>query len=144
MERAICSCALIALCAMATTVQAQESKPRSTIAQSLTPPAYPQAKVENSLIEFPLPNGEEKYRSIDGRMIHRYVEELARISLKYRDAGHPKFWGRIIGTESDRETENWLADKFRELGLADVRIQHLALPPQWMPRSWDVGAASLT
>jgi hypothetical protein len=115
-----------------------QTAPRSTIAQSLTPPALSQQRVADGLIEFPSPKGEEKYRSIDGYKMHFYVEELAKISDRYRDAGHPKFWGRIIGTEGDHETNEWLAGKFRGLGLSDVRIQPLDLPPQWMPQSWDV------
>ncbi len=138
MHKLICSVAIAALCLIAISAHAQDEKPRSTIAQSLTPPALSQQRVDQGLIEFPLPKGEEKYRSIDGHKIHRYVEELAQISLRYRDGGHPKYWGRIIGSESDRETENWLADKMRKAGLSDVRIQHLPLPPQWTPQNWDV------
>src|SRR5215472_6749155 len=130
-----------ALCLMTASVQAQD-KPRSTIAQSLTPPALSQQRVTDGLIEFPLPKGEEKYRAIDGKKIHQYVVDLANISLRYRDAGHPKFWGRIIGTESDRQTEEYLAGKFRAAGLSDVRIQHLDLPPQWIPQTWDVALSA--
>jgi hypothetical protein len=113
-------------------------KPRSTIAQSLTPPAFPLSKVQDSLIEFPLPKGEKAYAAIDGKKMHKYVVDLAEISRRYRDAGHPKYWGRIMGTSSDRETEEWLAARFKAAGLADVRIQPIALPPQWTPTAWDV------
>jgi hypothetical protein len=115
---------------------------RSTIAQSLTPPAYPLSRVQDALIEFPLPAGEEAYGVIDGRKLHRYVVELAEISRHYRDAGHAKFWGRIIGTSGDEQTGEWLAAKFKALGLADVHIQPLDLPPQWFPQSWDVSIRS--
>jgi Peptidase family M28 len=111
---------------------------RSTIAQSLTPPALSQARVDESLIEFPLPKGEQSYGSIDGRKLHQYVVDLAQIALRYRDAGHPQFWGRLIGTSSELETDHWLAGKFTSFGLSDVRIQKLDLPPQWMPQSWSV------
>jgi hypothetical protein len=111
---------------------------RSTIAQSLAAPAFPLSRVENALIEFPLPKGAEAYRAIDGKKMHKYVVELADISRRYRDAGHPKFWGRIMGTSSDVETNDWIAAKFKALGLSDVRIQPLALPPQWFPQTWDV------
>lgn len=114
------------------------SPARSTIAQSLTPPALSQERIDASLIEFPLPQGEQAYGSIDGRKLHRYVVELAQIALRYRDAGHPQFWGRLIGTASELETDRWLAGKFKALGLSDVRIQKLDLPPQWMPQSWSV------
>src|SRR5512146_1263018 len=90
---------------------------RSTIAQSLTPPALSLSRMNPALIEFPLPKGEAAYGTIDGKKMHEYVVELAGISKRYRDAGHPKFWGRIIGTSGDRETEEWLASKFRALGL---------------------------
>src|SRR5579872_2282597 len=112
--------------------------PRSTISQSLTAPALPLSRVQDSLIEFPLPKGEQAYASIDGKKMHQYVVELAQIADRYRDAGHPQFWGRIIGTSSDTETNVWLSDKFRAFGMSDVHIQQLDLPPQWMPQSWSV------
>jgi hypothetical protein len=130
----------LALLALASPAPAQNA--RSTIAQSLTPPALSQSRVDAALIEFPLPKGEETYRSIDGRKMHKYVEELAAISKRYRDAGHPRYWGRLIGTESDHETNEWLAGKFRALGLSDVRIQPLDLPPQWTPTNWDVAVTA--
>jgi hypothetical protein len=113
-------------------------KPRSTIAQSLTPPALPLARLQDSLIEFPLPKGEEQYGSIDGHKLHQYVVDLAQIALRYRAAGHPQFWGRLIGTSSEIETDQWLVGKFKALNLSDVHIQKLDLPPQWMPQSWSV------
>jgi len=146
MKSAIILAAILALASGAARTDAQEA--RSTIAQSLTPPALTLPRVNQALIEFPLPKGESAYASIDGRKMHKYVVELAEISKRYRDAGHPKFWGRIMGTSSDRDTEEWLAAKFRALGLSDVRIQHLDLPPQWMPQSWSVtmtgGGKSIT
>jgi hypothetical protein len=133
---------LLALAAATAAFAQDAAKPRSTIAQSLTPPALAQQRVTDALIEFPLPKGGEKYGAIHGKPLHRYVEELAQISRQYRDAGHPKFWGRIIGTESDTATNEWLAGKFRALGLSDVRLQPLDLPPQWMPQNWDVALTS--
>lgn len=43
-----------ALCLVAAQALAQD-KPRSTLAQSLTPPALSQQRVDSGLIEFPLP-----------------------------------------------------------------------------------------
>ncbi len=93
---------------------------------------------QNELLRWPLPAGAEAYADIDGRRMHRYVVEQAEISRRYRDQGHPQFWGRIIGTSADAESADWLAARFREIGLSDVRIQPLQLEPQWMARSWDV------
>jgi peptidase M28-like protein len=95
-------------------------------------------KLEDALLEWPLPPGEQAYGRIDGKHLHRYVEEQAAISRRYRDQGHPKFWGRIIGTSADSENAAWLAAKFKALGMSDVRIQPLDLSPQWFPERWDV------
>ena len=118
--------------------QAPTPSPRAVISQSLTPPAFPQSRVDDALIEFPLPKGEEKYGSIDGHKMHQYVVELANISKRYRDNGHPKYWGRLIGSSADHETNEWLAAKFRSFGLSDVHIQDLPLAPQWVPSDWKV------
>src|SRR5205814_3587771 len=96
-------------------------------------------KLDEALLEWPLlPSSDQPYRRIDGRHLHQYVEEQAAISRRYRDQGHPKFWGRIIGTSSDQESAEWLAGKFKALGMSDVRIQPFDLAPQWMPQTWSV------
>ena len=94
--------------------------------------------VQDVFLRWPLPPGAEAYADIDGRHLLQYVVEQAEIARRYRDDGHPQFWGRIIGTSSDAESAEWLADKFRGIGLSDVRVQPLGLEPQWMPQSWAV------
>ena len=95
-------------------------------------------KLDDALLEWPLlPSSDQPYRRIDGRHLHQYVEEQAAISRRYRDQGHPKLWGRIIGTSADRESAEWLAGKFKSSGLS-VRIQPLELSPQWFPERWEV------
>jgi len=94
--------------------------------------------VDDSLLRWPLPPGADAFAAIDGKRMHRDVVAQAQISRRFRDNGHPKFWGRIIGTSSDAESAEWLAGRFRSMGLSDVRIQPLDLTPQWMPQSWDV------
>jgi hypothetical protein len=83
----------------------------------------------------------QDYTSIDGSHLRTYVDELAAMSRRYRDNGHPQFWGRIIGTDADADNARWLEAKFKALGLADVRQQMFDLPPQWMPQSWNVSAS---
>jgi hypothetical protein len=83
----------------------------------------------------------DSYASIDGAHLKQYVEELAAMSRRYRDNGHPQFWGRIIGTDADAENGRWLAARFKAIGLSDVREQGFDLPPQWMPQSWSVSAS---
>ena len=93
------------------TTQAQTS-PSSAAAPHTTLLAAPSGKLEDALLEWPLPPGEQAYRTIDGKHLHQYVEEQAAISRRYRDQGHPKFWGRIIGTAADAENAAWLASTF--------------------------------
>jgi hypothetical protein len=92
-------------------------------------------------IILPLSAAESPYSAVDGRHLKQYVEDLAAISRRYRDSGHAQFWGRITGTEADAENARWLLEKFRTIGLSDVREQGFNLPPQWMPQSWSVSAS---
>ncbi len=93
-------------------------------------------------LRWPTPPSEQAYASIDGNHLKEYVEDLTAISRRYRDRGHPQFWGRITGTEADAENARWLLEKFRKIGLSDVHEQALDLPPQWMPLSWAVTASA--
>lgn len=81
--------------------------------------------------------GNEVYASIDGKRMKRLVEEQAAIARRYRQAGN-QFWGRIIGTESDRETASWMIDQLRQSGVENLRQDPISLPPQWLPRSWQL------
>ncbi|HEY7286541.1 MAG TPA: M28 family peptidase [Vicinamibacterales bacterium] len=105
--------------------------------QLLGPPVKPLA---DSFLQWPLPESAREYGRIDGKHLHAYVEELAAISRKSRDAGN-QWWGRITGTPAHVETQNMLAAKFRSLGLSDVRLEEYPLPPAWYPTSWQVSVA---
>ena len=132
--------AAVAACiaAAALTVRAQGAQQGQGPA---APPRHPspsgmsQATLDEMLIRFPLPAGQEAYADIDGRRMHQYVIEQANIARRYRDQGHPKFWGRIIGTSADAEAGDWMMAKFKAAGLTDVRIQPLDLVPQWFPQN---------
>lgn len=121
-------------------------------AQPARPPAAPGAmagvvpadaapyKLEDALLRWPLPPGDQAYGSIDGHRLHEYVVDQSAIARRYRDHDHPQFWGRIIGTSADAEAAQWLADKFKQIGLSDVHLQPFDLTPQWMPQSWEITA----
>ena len=113
-----------------------------TAATSVQEPAGPLYVLEDSYLRWRLRPAEQAYLSIDGKHLKHYVEDLTAISRRYRDNGHPQFWGRIAGTEADAENAQWLLDRFRKIGLSDVREQSLDLPPQWMPASWSVAASA--
>jgi hypothetical protein len=103
-------------------------------------PAPALYKLEDAYLRWQLPPGRAAYASIDGQRIHQSVADLTAISRRYRDQGHPQFWGRIIGTSADAETAEWLSGQFKRLGLSDVRLQAFDLAPQWMPQAWEITA----
>jgi hypothetical protein len=131
---------LTLITAAALTIQTGRTQTRGTDHPSGAK-MHAMGSVEDALLEWPLPRGDERYGAIDGKHLHTYVVEQAAISRHYRDQGHPKFWGRIIGTSSDAESAQWLAAKFTALGLSDLKIQPLDLLPQWMPESWEASVS---
>jgi hypothetical protein len=98
--------------------------------------------LEDTYLNWPVAPSEHPYMAIDGKHLHDYVSEITAISRRYRDNGHPQFWGRLEGTEGDVESAQWVFDKLKKAGLTDVRMQQFDLPPQWMPQSWEVIASS--
>src|SRR5271168_5361812 len=95
-------------------VGAQAPRPSAQI------PAAALYKIEDSFFEWPLAPRDKAYAAIDGRRLHQSVADLTAISRKYRDDGHPQFWGRIIGTSADAQTAQWMVEKFNKFGLSDV------------------------
>ena len=129
-------CGLAVFIAPGLRVSAQQAPPASQAA--ITPRAEIYPSLEEAFLRWPLPAGAERYGAVDGKRLHRDVVEQALISRRYRDNGHPKFWGRITGISSDEESA---ATKFKAAGLSDVRMQPLDLEPQWMPQTWDLVVA---
>jgi hypothetical protein len=97
------------------------------------------AEQPGNFLRWPLPAGDAKYGTIDGRRLWQYVVEQAEIAEHYRDHGHPQFWGRISGTSGDFEDAQWLLSKYAQAGMSDTRLQTVQyLAPQWSPNSWQV------
>jgi len=113
-----------------------------SLVASAQEPAKPVDAPKLSYLDWRLLPAEKGYLSIDGRHLKEYVEDQTAISRRYRDHGHPQFWGRITGTEADAEDAQWLLDKFRKIGLSDVHQQSIDLPPQWAPSSWSIAASA--
>jgi hypothetical protein len=120
-------------------MQAQEARP-ATLPKAMTTAAAPVYKLDDAYLEWPLPEKDRAYGAIDGKHLHEYVVQQAEISDRYRDQGHPQFWGRITGTSSDTEDAQWLVDKLKKIGLSDVHAEPIDLKPQWIPQSWDIVA----
>lgn len=132
---------------LVTIALAQVPQGRGTTAQPPTAgrgrgaPPQPVFTLADNFLEWRLLPAEKQYGAIDGNRMLSYVNDLAAMSRRYRDAGHPQFWGRIIGTSADRESAAWLTSKFKQLGLSDVHEEPIDLAPQWFPQSWSLTAS---
>jgi hypothetical protein len=94
-------------------------------------------------VGWPLPATGKAYGRIDGKHLWQYVREQADIAERYRDQGHPQFWGRIAGTSGDLEDAQWLLTKYQQAGLTDTHSQTVAFfHPQWVPQFWEVTATA--
>src|SRR6185436_4135559 len=101
-------------------------------APSPSPPAF---------LHWPLPVTGKAYSAIDGARLWQYVKEHGDIAERYRQQGHPQFWGIIAGTSGDAEEAAWLLGKYKQIGLTDTHIQPVAFfHPQWAADSWEVSA----
>src|SRR3569833_2204294 len=88
------------------------------------------------------PAKDAKYAAIDGQHLWHIVVEQAEIARRYRDSGHPQFWGRLAGTSADVEDAEWLRNKFKQIGL-ETRLQTVNFfAPQWAAESRSVAAVA--
>ena len=96
---------------------------------------------QDGLLEFPAPTGADaKYAAINGHKVHEYVTAFTNFARKYRDNGHPQFWGRLIGSQADTDSAKYTLEKFKSFNLTDAHIQPFDLVPQWYPQGWTVTA----
>jgi hypothetical protein len=101
------------------------------------PPIVP---LEESYLRWPLAASAAAYGRIEGSHLKPYVEQLAAISRKSREAGN-QWWGRITGTPAHAEAQQLVADKLRSFGM-DVHLEETALPNAWFPKAWAVSAVT--
>ena len=95
--------------------------------------------LESNYIRMPLPPGEQAYGRLQGDHLKEYVKQIVAFAIKDRDEGN-LLWGRIAGTKNDVLVEDWVENKFKQIGLQDIHRQSFDLPPQWFPTSWSMTA----
>lgn len=80
---------------------------------------------------WPLTPAQQQYASINGARMKQHVVDLAQIAIGDRDLGH-KWWGRLPGTQADREGMAYMTREFESLGLT---VEHFpyTLPEDWRP-----------
>jgi hypothetical protein len=126
---------------MATTLVVERGTGVSAADQGGSPAAAPASAP--AFLQWPLPTTGQAYRAIDGARLWQHVKESGDIAERYRQQGHPQFWGIIAGTSGDAEEAQWLLGKYQQIGLKDTRIQTVALfHPQWAADSWEVAATA--
>src|SRR5262249_8561096 len=106
------------------------------------PPQPPAWLPAEGVVRGACPPGDLRDGPADGYHIKKYINDITAFSRKSRDDGN-QFWGRITGTPYDKMTTDWVAAQFKRIGLEQVRIQEFDLPPQWIPASWEVVAATV-
>jgi Peptidase family M28 len=141
-KRVVGAVVLGAIAGVAAVVALRGAQQPAAVRLPAPEPAHALYPLDTAFLQWPLPATGRAYADIDGKHLHSYVVDQAAISRRYRDQGHPQWWGRITGTSADAESADWLAGHFKRIGLTDVRIQPIDLPPQWMPQSWTVTAKS--
>jgi hypothetical protein len=91
-----------------------------------------------------LPNGEPASTELTGATIKADVEtivSIAKESRSTREIGSGQMWGRVTGLPSGTKAVQWGAGQFRKAGIADVKVQPIAMEPNarfWFPLSWEV------
>jgi hypothetical protein len=107
----------------------------------LSDPHKPVIDVEHVAIPPALvPQGEDKYRELQGARIFRDVEKIVDFSKESHKAGD-LVWGRVTGFHAAKKTIDWAARQFNVAGLSNVEVQQYDATPgtaMWWPKSWEV------
>lgn len=83
------------------------------------------------------PEPGDLYLNITGEDVHRFLQDIMNVTDQYRPKGE-RFWGRIAGSRAEIETGNYMAQKFKEFGLKEVRTEPVQGGKQWWPLDWEV------
>lgn len=124
MRRTFLLTALLAIVFTSAAVVAQQAQSPAAPPRQPSPRGMPQAALDEMLIRFPLPPGQEADADIDGRQMHKR-DRAGRHRATVPRSGAPEILGRLIGTSADAESAQWLVGKLNAAGLTDVRIQPL-------------------
>ena len=91
-----------------------------------------------------LPDGEAASLELTGAAIKADVNAIVNIAKESRsthEIGSGQMWGRVTGLPSGTKAVQWGAEQFRKAGIADVKVQPIAMDPNarfWFPLSWEV------
>jgi hypothetical protein len=129
-------CAALAVPAAAAAQMEDGPKTEKTYGQGLPRDHAKLIFADDQYPVWPLTPEQRAYASIDGARMKGHVVALSQIALRDRDRGH-KWWGRLPGTEADRETMAYLTKEFESLGL---KVEHFpyVLPHDFRPTDFSM------
>lgn len=85
-----------------------------------------------------VPPGEERFVDLEGEPIRSLLAEIVAFSRASHARGEA-MWGRVSGFPAAEQTAAWVAERFREAGLARVEVQRYeADTGMWWPDHWEV------
>jgi hypothetical protein len=87
-----------------------------------------------------VPPGEAGDVELEGERVLGWLEQIVGFSRQSRASGE-LMWGRISGISGAAPTAAWMGERFREAGLADVRVERYeadAGTTMWWPDHWEV------
>lgn len=79
----------------------------------------------------------DKFAAVDGARMKNVVNDISAIALQSKANG-AAYWGRLPGTEEDRQTRAYLKTALETLGF-EVTEQPFTVPRDWRPLSWRAG-----
>jgi len=75
--------------------------------------------------------------NIRGPDIYGHLQDIVEITLQNQPQGE-KYRGRIAGNAAEQATASYIANRFREFGLTNVRTENVMGGRQWWPKEWKV------
>jgi hypothetical protein len=96
---------------------------------------------EDAFYKVPLAPEDRKYADLDGMKMKAVLNEAIAISQRDKASG-ALFWGRNVGFPGHDATQNWVEGYFKKHRLQNIYRKSFDLPPQWVPKSYDIAFSS--
>jgi len=137
MKNALLSLAIGAICLLLVTPLSGEQGsaeprtyglglPRDLDTLSIPDEAYP---------HWPLRKEQAAYADVSGARMKEWVHRISAVSLRSKHDGN-MYWGRLPGTEDDREIMGMMRAEFERLGFTTERSEY-TIPSDWTPSFWE-------
>jgi hypothetical protein len=134
--------ALLSLCAASISVAAHADSAwfGLTLPGPLSDPDRPVVAVgpnfEATAPQYPKPK--DAHGVLRGEQLMADVHQIVQFSIESRASGDA-MWGRVSGTAAEVHTVEWVASRFKALGLNDAHVETFPIDtPLWFPTRWEL------